>query len=303
MQFIFHDKANEAGIYKIINLNNGRIYVGSTSRFKTRAYAHNNDLIANRHLNRFLQNDYNKCGSEAFLFEVIEVVSGDRKLRIEREQCHIDHWYDNQKNCYNLVKLAMDNRGGTRNKKEIDPLTDGRCKPFSEERLTKHTEKAKEVWQDPKLKESSRQNALKQWSNQSANNITITNRATGEKVVITGSVRQFCLDRGLSYKAFHQLVKGKLKSSGGWFVGEQEPEYTSQKGQVRKALSKEHREKISGGKYVGLKLVNHEGLQIVLTSNIKQQCRDLGLPYSTLIKVLNGKCRTVAGYVLTAASN
>ena len=156
----------------------------------------------------------------------------------------------------------------------------------------------KETWQQSEYREISRQNAYKQWQEQSQNNITVTNKETGEKVIINGSVRQFCLDRGLSYKAFHQLVKGKLKSSGGWFIGEQEPEYTSQKGQVRKPLSREHREKISGGKYVGLKLVNHEGLEIILSSNVKQQCRDLGLSYSTLIKVLVGKCKSVSGYVL-----
>ena len=298
MKFIFYEKANEAGIYKIINLNNGRIYIGSTSRFKTRAYAHNNDLIANRHLNRFLQNDYNKCGAEGFLFEIIEVVSGERKLRVEREQYHIDQWYDNQKNCYNLVKQAMDNRGGTRNKKQTDPLTDGRCKPFSEERLAKHTEKAKEVWQDPELKEVSRQNAIKQWSNQSTNNLTVTNRATGEKVVITGSFRQFCSERGISYKAFHQLVKGKLKSSGGWYMGEEEPVYIDQTGQKRESLSKDHRAKIAGGKFAGRKLVRDDGEELLIGFNVKDQCRELGLPYTTLLKVLSGKCGSVCGYHL-----
>lgn len=216
MKFVFFDKGNEGGIYKIININNGRIYIGSTSRFKTRAYSHSNDLEANRHLNKFMQNDFNKSGADSFLFEVLEVVVGDKEERLRREQFHIDQWYDNQKNCYNLAKEAKDTRGGSRNKKQIDPLTDGRCKPFTEERLAKHTEKLKEVWQDPALKEMSRQKALKQWSTQAKNNITVVNKETGEKVVITGSIRQFCTDRGISYKAFHQLVKGKLNKSGGW---------------------------------------------------------------------------------------
>lgn len=298
MQFIFHEKANEGGIYRITNLTNERIYIGSTYRFKSRARNHSNDLVANRHLNRFLQNDYNKCGTEAFLFEVIEVVSGERKLRVEREQYHIDQWYDNQKNCYNLVKQAMDNRGGTRNKKQTDPLTDGRCKPFSEERLAKHTEKAKEVWQDPELKEFSRQNAIKQWSNQSTNNLTVTNRATGEKVVITGSFRQFCSERGISYKAFHQLVKGKLKSSGGWYMGEEEPVYIDQTGQKRESLSKEHRAKIAGGKFAASKLVRDDGEELLIGYNVKDQCRELGLPYTTLLKVLTGRCKRVCGYHL-----
>jgi group I intron endonuclease len=215
MKLIFHDKGNEGGIYKIINLQNGRIYIGSTYRFKDRARGHKTELEAGRHLNKFLQNDYNKCGSEAFLFEVIETVMGDRKTRVEREQFHIDQWYDNQKNCYNLVPYAMDSRGGSRNKKQIDPLTDGRCKPFSEDRLAKHAEKAKLVWQDPELKDLGKQNAMKRWNKHSAN-IKVRNIQTGEEVLITGSIRQWCKDVGVSYKAFHQLVKGKLNKSGGW---------------------------------------------------------------------------------------
>lgn len=296
MQIYYRNQSEFGGVYKITNILNGRVYIGSTSCFRKRAASHKCNLEANRHLNKFMQNDFNKSGTESFLFEVLEVVAGDKQERLDREQFYIDQWYDNQKNCYNLVKEAKDTRSGTRNKKEIDPLTDGRCQPYSEERLTKHTEKLKEVWQDPSLKELSRQNARKQWSVQSTNNITVTNKETGEKVVITGSVRQFCIDRGISYKAFHQLVKGKLKSSGGWFIGESEPEYIDQKGQVRKPLSKEHREKIASGKYAGIKLVNEQGIELVLGINVKQQCRDLGLSYSTLLKVLNGSCRSVSGY-------
>jgi hypothetical protein len=298
MKLIFHDKGNEGGIYKIINLQNGRIYIGSTYRFKDRARGHKTELEAGRHLNKFLQNDYKKCGSEAFLFEVIETVMGDRKTRVEREQFHIDQWYDNQKNCYNLVPYAMDSRGGSRNKKQIDPLTDGRCKPFSEERLLKHIEKSKEVWQDPTLKEGSRQNAYKQWSEQSNNNLLVTNRNTGEKAVITGSVRQFCLDRGLSYKAFHQLVKGKIKSSNGWFLGEEEPEYVERNGEVRGPMSKENRDKHSSGKYLGIRLVRDSGEELIIGNNVKDQCREFGLPYTTVLKVLNGQCRVVSGYHL-----
>jgi len=215
MKFMFFDKGNEGGIYKIINIHNGRIYIGSTSRFKTRAYSHSNNLEARRHQNKFMQNDFNKTGTDSFLFEVLEVVVGDKQERLNREQFYINHWYDNQKNCYNLTKEAKDNRSDTRNKKQIDPLTDGRCQSYSEERLTKHTEKMKEVWRTPELKELGKQNAMKRWNKHSAN-LKVRNIETGEEVLITGSIRQWCKDVGVSYKAFHQLVKGKLNKSGGW---------------------------------------------------------------------------------------
>lgn len=291
----YNGHANDNGIYCIRNKTNSRVYYGSCLRFKSRYRSHANALAAGNHGNRFLQADYNKCYPDDFVFEVVEVVNGDKQARLTREQEYINLYFDNGINCYNLRKKACDTREGKGNTSVSDPETDGRCKPFTEERLAQHSAKLKEAWQDPVLKESSRQNAIKQWSKHSAN-ITVTNKTTGEKVVIDGSIRQFCLDKGLSYKAFHQLVKGKIKSSGGWFIGETEPEYISQKGQVRKPLSKEHREKIAGGRYMGIKLVNEQGTEIILGNNIKQQCRELGLCYSTLLKVLNGSCYSVSGY-------
>lgn len=296
MKVEYDGHANDNGIYRITNTTNGRVYYGSCIRFKSRFRSHANALMAGKHGNRFLQADYNKCQPDDFVFEVIEVVNGDKVTRLAKEQDYIGKYFDNGNQCYNLRNKAFDTREGVGNSNVSDPLTDGRCKPFTEERLAKHTKKLKEVWQDPTLKELSRKNARKQWSAQSTNNITVTNKETGEKVVITGSVRQFCIDRRISYKAFHQLVKGKIKSSGGWFIGESEPEYIDQKGQIRKPLSKEHREKIAGGKYAGIKLVNEQGVELVLGINIKQQCRDLGLSYSTLLKVLNGSCHSVSGY-------
>ena len=298
MKAEYNGHANDNGIYRIRNITNNRVYYGSCLRFKSRFRNHSNTLASGKHGNRFLQADYNKCQPNDFVFEIVEVVNGDKIARLAREQVYITEHFDNGNQCYNLRNKSFDTREGVGNTNVADPLTDGRCKPFSEERLAKHTEKAKEVWQNPELKEVSRQNAIKQWSNQSANNLTVTNRGTGEKVVITGSVRQFCSERGISYKAFHQLVKGKLKSSGGWYMGEEEPVYIDQTGQKRESLSKEHRAKIAGGKFAGRKLVRDDGEELLIGYNVKDQCRELGLPYTTLLKVLSGKCGSVCGYHL-----
>ena len=291
--------SNDGGIYKIVNKENNRIYYGSTSRFKKRFKEHKNNLEMNRHTNTFLQNDFNKCGTSAFLIEIVEVVNGEKKERLNREQAYIDQVYDYQKNCYNLKKDVLDTRESRKNIKPSDRENDLRCKPHTEEHKQKQSVSLKETWQQQEYREISRQNAHKQWQEQSQNNITVTNKETGEKVIINGSVRQFCLDQGLSYKAFHQLIKGKLKSSGGWFIGEEEPEYTSQKGQIRKPLSEEHKQKIAGGKFVGQKLVNDNGEEIIISLNVKQQCRELKLPYTTLLKVLKKECKSVCGYRLT----
>jgi len=297
MKTEYKNQSNKNGIYRIKNIVNGRIYYGSCTSFKRRYLSHSNLLETNKHGNKFLQNDYNKCGADAFVFEVVEVVEGSKEERLVKEQFYIDQWYDNQKNCYNIRKNVSDTRAGKKNISAADPTTDARCKPFSEERLTKHKQTLKEAWQDPELKKVRKQKHLERWSKFSAD-IIITNMETGEQVTITSSVKKFCRDRGLSYKSFNQLIKGKIKSSGGWFIGTEKPVYVEQKGQKRKPLSAEHRAKISGGRFAGTKLVNDIGEEIVLGVNIKQQCRDLDLPYSTVLKLLYKQCNSVCGYRL-----
>ena len=127
MKTFFRNQGDRAGIYKITNIKNGRVYYGSTSRFKTRAYSHKNDLLKNRHRNTFLQNDYNKCGEEAFIFEILDVLEGEQKLRIENEQAYLNEFYDNQKNCYNLSPTAGESRLGSKNSRPYNPETDGRA--------------------------------------------------------------------------------------------------------------------------------------------------------------------------------
>lgn len=215
MKFLFSDKANEGGIYKIVNINNGRIYIGSTYRFKKRAYLHKNDLVKGRHKNTFLQNDFSKCGEDAFLFEVLEVVRGEENDRLIREQFFIDQHYDNQKNCYNLEKKAGLTRKNNKNKNTYDPTTDGRSKSKTEEWRKVTSEKNKEFWNQPEMRKFASERAKKKWANHSAN-IEVVHIETNEKILIEGSIRQFCLNRGISYKAFHLMVKGYTKSSAGW---------------------------------------------------------------------------------------
>ena len=299
MKPIFHGKANQGGVYKITNLKNGRIYIGSTTRFKGRYSDHFNGLENKRHANLFLQHDYTKSGSEHFLFEVIEVVE-DKEQRIKREQHFIDQFYDSQKQCYNLRKDAADSRSGTKNVLQANPLTDKRCKSPSPEIKEKRIRKLKEAYQEfPELREQCSIRAKRiRWGGYSAN-VTVMNKTTGEIVTINGSIREFCEKQSLSYKAFHQLVRGKIKSSGGWYLGTALPEYAERKGEKRKPLSKEHREKISGGKFVGIELIHKEKGKLIVEANIKEQCRELKLPYTTFLKVLKGTCGSVHGWGLT----
>lgn len=215
MKRVFHDASNLGGVYRILNTENGRVYYGSTGVFYKRANAHDNDLKMGRHLNKFLQNDYNKCGGDAFLFEVLKTVP-EKDVRLAAEQIFLDEHYDDQKQCYNLVKLAIDNRGGTRNKEAPDPLTDGRFRKPTKETLSKRGSSIREAKSSPKSRERAAENCKNGlWKNHSAN-VTLVNTATQEEVHVSNSLREFSLFRGLNYKAIHMMVSGKSKSSQGW---------------------------------------------------------------------------------------
>lgn len=297
MKFIFFEHRNSAGIYRIVNLKNGRVYIGSTHRFKNRARSHENSLLANCHDNGFLQNDFNKCGEEHFVFEVVEVVA-EKEERLKREQFFIDQHYDEQKNCYNLRKSVFDTCQGKRHLPP-NPLTDKRFKSPTPEVKAKRIAGLIEACNTPEIVEAARERAYKKWENHSAN-LLVSNIETGETLTIEGSVREFCISRNLSYKAFNQMVRGKIKSSNGWFLGppNQPPQFIERKGEKRKPLSEEHRLKIAGGKFQGVCLVNIKGEELVLKANVKDQCRELNLPYTTLLKVIKGSCKSVCGWKL-----
>ena len=96
---------NISVIYAIKNILKNRIYIGSTCHSEDRKQEHFRDLNNNKHANAYLQADYNICGNENFIFEILEEVLSDGLL-CEREQTYIDQYYDKQENCYNIAKFA-----------------------------------------------------------------------------------------------------------------------------------------------------------------------------------------------------
>jgi group I intron endonuclease len=91
----------QTGIYRIVNLVNGKIYVGSAAReFAHRWRRHKHDLKKAIHANKKLQNAWNKYGEAAFNFEVIEIV--EPASCVAREQ----YWMDLLKPEYNLSPTA-----------------------------------------------------------------------------------------------------------------------------------------------------------------------------------------------------
>lgn len=120
---------SKSGIYRITNIINNKIYIGSSSNLKSRKYVHFNNLSKNKHPNNSLQSDYNKYGKDNFKWEIIEYVEKIedkyllRDILVNREQ----YWMDSYE-CYNKEKGY-----------NLSPSANNNCG-------YKHSEKTKKLW-------------------------------------------------------------------------------------------------------------------------------------------------------------
>ena len=99
-------------IYKIVNITNNKIYVGSAVNFRKRKNLHLKNLRDNKHHSKYLQSSYNKHGIENFKFCIIELCEKENLL--EREQYYIDAL----KPQYNVCKSVEKSRLGLKSSPE-----------------------------------------------------------------------------------------------------------------------------------------------------------------------------------------
>jgi len=120
--FNYNGFSEFGGLYIIWNSHTWRTYVGSCKRFRTRwKDGHVGSLLRNKHQNRFLQADFNKCkeilGNDDFLeFHVLEVMpESTREARLEAEEKWLKLAFDKGNQCYNLCNRAISREGHVSN--------------------------------------------------------------------------------------------------------------------------------------------------------------------------------------------
>ena len=100
------DLVNQSGIYQIMNLVNGKIYVGSAVKIKSRFRTHLHALRKGNHENSKLQRAWNKYGAEVFEFQILEIIP-DKQDLIKAEQRYLDELNP----FYNILKTAGSSLG------------------------------------------------------------------------------------------------------------------------------------------------------------------------------------------------
>jgi group I intron endonuclease len=98
-------KNMKSGIYEIVNRLNGKKYVGSSHDVEKRILTHKSKLRCNTHVNKHLQNSYNKHGVDNFDFNIIEICPIDDLT--DRETHHLSL----VKESYNIREVVDSNLG------------------------------------------------------------------------------------------------------------------------------------------------------------------------------------------------
>lgn len=110
------NKKFNTGIYQIVNLVNGKRYIGSSVDIKNRLNEHNRRLNKNCHHCDYLQRSYNRHGKDNFKFEILLYCS--REDLLFYEQRTIDA-YNFEDELYNLAPKAGNTVGVRRRPESI----------------------------------------------------------------------------------------------------------------------------------------------------------------------------------------
>ncbi len=94
-----------SGIYGIINLVNGKIYIGSAVDIRNRWYTHKINLRNNKHQNKYLQRSWNEYGELNFKFFILEICVKLDLIKREQIWMNYNNSYD-FKFGYNLARVA-----------------------------------------------------------------------------------------------------------------------------------------------------------------------------------------------------
>lgn len=207
------------GVYQIRNTTNGKVYVGSTSAgFQQRGRRHLAELQRNTHHCGHLQQAWNKHGTEAFVFEVVEVVISPEQA-VPREQAWIDFYTASRVTLYNTAPQAGSSLGyrfTDDQRAAQSALIRGHMQ--SQERRKVAAAAGRKAWDDPifrarmsspdRCKKVSESKAWRIWADLIS--------PAGEIVSGIRNLPAFCREHSLHKSAMTLLFQGKRTQHKGW---------------------------------------------------------------------------------------
>lgn len=228
-----------SGIYQILCIPTGKVYIGSAVDLWNRRRLHFNDLqnkSGRTHHSRYLQRAWAKYGEDAFTFIVLEYCP--REKLIEREQYYLDLYqaYEPDKG-YNTARLAGSNLGNRPNeetRKKMSAASRGRkYGPPPQERRDRISAatKGRDHWTGRKHKPESIEKMrkvirLNPHTHRAANTGDHVSAALAKRIdgfispdgelVSIENMRSFCREHGLKQSAMYCLARGKQVQHQGW---------------------------------------------------------------------------------------
>lgn len=257
MEFKYENNSRKSGIYRITNTVNGRVYIGSTKRFKERWYAHARLLKTGTHQNKFFQADFDKClkslGNDSFMvFEILELTTGNKMERLAVEEIYLHQYFDECKQCYNMTTRA------------VSP--DGCKRQDSETTKAKMSEITKALWKNGT------------YANSIASRSKPYALLSPDNILYTGTnISQFCREHNLNIKHMSALLLGKQRSHKGWKRAN-DVDYTPMN-------SKPYR----------VELISPTG-ELHTFSNIEQFAKEHSLYAPNVSSLMKGKLKTYKGW-------
>ncbi len=240
------------GIYKIVCVPTGEVYVGQSSKMHKRINQHKRHLITGTSDNQHLQRAWVKYGAESFEFSVIESLDnslGDNELRErlnELEQKWIDHYRLSGQalNIHDVIGNAVGWTVPEEARRKIGQANKGK-RPWLGKHHTEETKRKLSVIKTgqvvseatkQKLRESYRKptfsaDELERRRQRMLGNVmpaeivervrrlnsgTFVFTSPDGDVVLTDSIKTFCQDYGLDRSAMNGVHTGRRPHHKGW---------------------------------------------------------------------------------------
>lgn len=221
---------HKTGVYAIINLIDGKKYVGSASRSIYKRWDdHRRDLANGRHHSIHLQRAWDKYGEVAFVFQVVAICNPDMCLRLEQLWINCFRTADRQYG-YNMSPTAGSTRGKMHTEEAIERMRNAhrghkQSAEWVSKRVSSMRNRGTKRKSPPARSYEHRMNLSaamkgKIFSDEHRRNLSLQakKRYESNSVEFMGenrNLKEICKERGLPYKTVWSRIK-----KAGWSVYE-----------------------------------------------------------------------------------